>query len=114
MVGAAGPLSNIIVAVFFGLTIRFADALTLPSQFIQISAMIVALNLVLAIFNLVPIPPLDGSKVLFALLPHRAYNLQVFFEQYGLLLLLLFIFFLSDIILPIAALLFRLITGIIF
>lgn len=111
LVGAAGPLSNILVALVFGLLLRFGGGLGLPPQFLQISIFIVFLNLILAIFNLIPIPPLDGSKVLFALLPERAYDLETFFEKYGLIILLLFIFFLSGIILPVAAFLFRLVTG---
>ena len=92
LVGAAGPLSNVLVALVFGLIIRFLGpdlSLALSPAFLRIVVFIVFLNLVLAIFNLVPIPPLDGSKVLFALLPARAQNLQIFFEQYGILLLLL-------------------------
>ena len=114
MVGAAGPLANLLIALVFGLLVRFSQALSLPSQFIQISATIVALNLVLAIFNLVPIPPLDGSKVLFAFLPDRARDLEIFFERYGIIILLIFIFFFSGIILPIASFLFKLITGLSF
>lgn len=114
LVGAAGPLSNVLIALVFGLLIRFGGVLDLPPQFLQIALFITFLNLVLAIFNLVPIPPLDGSKVLFALLPDRAQNLKVFFEQYGIFLLLFFIFFLSGIILPVAYFLFRFITGLSF
>ena len=111
LVGAAGPLANILIALVFGALIRFADALALPPQFLQIAIFIVFLNLILAIFNLVPIPPLDGSKVLFTFLPDRARDLEVFFERYGLILLLLFIFFFSGVILPVAYFFFRLITG---
>lgn len=111
LVGAAGPLSNVLIAVVFGLLIRFGGALALPVQFLQIALFIVFLNLILAVFNLVPIPPLDGSKVLFVVLPDRARDFELFFERYGLILLLLFIFFLSGIILPIASFLFKFITG---
>lgn len=113
LVGAAGPLSNVAVALVFGFAVRFSGELALPSQFAQISASIAALNLILAFFNLVPIPPLDGSKILFAMLPsgESAMRLRAFFEQYGIILLLLFIFFFSGVILPIAFFFFRLITG---
>jgi len=112
LVGAAGPLSNILLAVIFGFFIRFGGAYAfLPPAFFQIASFIVFLNLVLAIFNLVPIPPLDGSKVLFAFLPDRAYEIQRFMERYGIILLLIFIFLLSGIIIPIADFLFRVITG---
>ncbi len=113
LVGAAGPLSNIAIALVFGFAVRFSGELALPLQFAQISASIAALNLILAFFNLVPIPPLDGSKILFAMLPsgESAMRLRAFFEQYGIILLLIFIFFFSGVILPIAFFAFRLITG---
>jgi len=112
LVGAAGPLSNIFLAVVFGFFIRFGGSYSFfPPAFFQIASFIVFLNLVLAIFNLVPIPPLDGSKVLFALLPGKAYEIQRFMERYGIILLLAFIFLLSGIIIPIADFFFRAITG---
>ena len=69
IVAIAGPASNILIAVIFGLLIRFSGILGLPTAFVQLSISVVLINLVLAIFNLIPIPPLDGSKVLFAFLP---------------------------------------------
>ena len=112
LVGVAGPLSNIFLAVIFGFFIRFSGAYAFfPPAFFQIASFVVFLNLVLAIFNLAPIPPLDGSKVLFAFLPGRAYEIQRFMERYGIILFLAFIFLLSGIIIPIADFLFRIITG---
>lgn len=118
LVGVAGPAANISIAVFFGLLIRFlpvwgsnAVGAFLPN-FINIAGIIVLLNLVLAFFNLVPIPPLDGSKLLFAFLPYQWRGIQFFLEQYGFILLLLFIFFFSHWLFPIVLFAFRLITGI--
>lgn len=112
LVGAAGPLSNAVIAIFFGLLIRFSSYLTfLPGAFFQITLYITFLNIVLAVFNLVPIPPLDGSKVLFALFPKISFRAQALMERYGIILLLVFIFFLSGAVLPIASFFFRLITG---
>ncbi len=112
VVGAAGPISNIIIAIVFGMIIRFSGYLSfLPGPFFQIALYITFLNIVLAVFNLVPIPPLDGSKVLFALFPKISFKAQAFMERYGIILLLVFIFFLSGIVLPIASFIFRLITG---
>ena len=117
MVGAAGPLANISLAIIFGLVIRFSALVPagVPHEFIgnfiSIAAAISLLNLVLAIFNLVPIPPLDGSKVLFALLPYRWKSVEVMFNQYGFFILLIFIFFFAQLLVPIIDFLFRLIVG---
>jgi len=113
VVGISGPAANLLVALFFGLLLRFGAAYAfLPVASMQIITLIVFINILLAIFNLVPVPPLDGSKVLFAVLPHQWQHIRIFFERYGFFILLFFIFFLWRFILPIIAALFRLITGI--
>lgn len=111
LVGIAGPLSNFLIAIVFGLLIRFSGILNLPAAFLQIAFFIAFLNLILAVFNLVPIPPLDGSRVLFALLPVHSLEFQEALERYGIFLLLIFIFFLSRFIVPIVTFLLRLLTG---
>jgi Zn-dependent protease len=111
LVGVAGPVSNIAIAIVFGLLVRFSDVLALPGAFIEIVLLIVFLNLILAVFNLVPIPPLDGSKVLFAVLPAGSLEAQAFLERYGIILLLVFIFFFSWIIVPVVATFLQIITG---
>jgi len=110
LVGLAGPLSNISVALFFGALIRLNTGF-LSLAFVDIAVYVVFINLILAIFNLVPIPPLDGSKLLFALIPYRYSHIQAKMEQYGLILLIFFIFFLFQFIVPIVLGLFQLITG---
>lgn len=118
MVGVAGPLSNILVAIFFGLFVRFRNVAllaNLDSSFFVIAQGIVILNLGLALFNLIPIPPLDGSKVLFAFLPRTSIDFEIFLERYGMLVLLFVIVLmpglLLNLILPAAQFLFNLITG---
>ncbi|MFA6000261.1 MAG: site-2 protease family protein [Candidatus Paceibacterota bacterium] len=113
-VAAAGILANIFMAVIFGLLIRFTLNSDLPAGFYVITSSIVITNLALAIFNLVPIPPLDGSKILFSILPESFYSFMVVMEQYALIILLIFIFYLSDYLRPILGFLYSLITGIAF
>ncbi|MFZ2484841.1 MAG: site-2 protease family protein [Minisyncoccia bacterium] len=114
LVAAAGPASNIVMAIIFGLLLRFSIASGSPlagPASIEIVSMIVFINILLAIFNLTPIPPLDGSKLVFAIFPDKLQQMRVFFERYGLMLVLFFIFFLWQFIFPVILFLFRLITG---
>ncbi|KKQ57085.1 MAG: Peptidase M50 [Parcubacteria group bacterium GW2011_GWA2_38_13] len=106
-VAFAGPASNILMALIFGMMIRFLDA----GQFSEFLAIIVYANLLLAVFNLVPIPPLDGSKILFAILPSQFNDLKIYFEAYGWVLLLFFALFFFNLLIPIIEFLFELITG---
>jgi len=67
LVSVAGVLANLLIAIIFGLLIRFSPFLisvSLIGPFLKIASIIVILNLVLVLFNLIPIPPLDGSKIL--------------------------------------------------
>lgn len=82
----AGPFSNFLLAIIFGLIIRL-DVLPGPWQIILLA--IVTINLFLGIFNLIPIPPLDGSKLLY---PFISYESQTTMERYGPWLLLAVIF----------------------
>lgn len=71
IVAAAGPLTNLGLALFFGLLVRFGAEAGLQPDFIQLAQIIVYVNILLALFNMIPIPPLDGSKVLSTILPYR-------------------------------------------
>ena len=109
-VALAGPASNIALALVFGSLIRF---LPLSQSFTTIFGLIVLVNLSLAIFNLIPIPPLDGSKILFAFLPLSMMHIRYFLERFGFLLVILFVIFLGGIISPIISTLFTLFTGLV-
>jgi len=111
-VAIAGPLSNIIIALVFGLFLRFYVN-SLPDATLNILAVLVEVNIVLAVFNMVPLPPLDGSKVLLNILPFRmAAKIRPYFERYGLVLTLVFILFLWQYSTPLIVGLFGAITGI--
>jgi Zn-dependent protease len=107
-VALAGPFSNLFIALFFGLLMRFFD---LPIRFYDFFSIIVVLNLLLAIFNLVPIPPLDGSHLLFSLLPERTLRIQQFFFQYGIFILILFIYLVFPLIYPLIFWIYQIIVG---
>lgn len=91
-VGAAGPLANFIVALVLGLVVRFLPL----SNFSLLLTIVIYANILLAVFNLVPIAPLDGSKLLYALLPDRYYKFKIWLERYGFFILLFFMFYLFD------------------
>lgn len=113
MVAAAGPLSNFLIAIVFGLIIRFSSELGINSvAFLSLSASIVFLNIILGVFNLVPIPPLDGSKVLFSILPAKLGYIQENLERYWPIALVVFVLFLWQFIAPVARFLFSFIVGI--
>lgn len=69
IVAAAGPAANIFIALVFAALLRSADILQLSDAFLSLAVQIIILNVFLAFFNLVPIPPLDGSKILPKFLP---------------------------------------------
>jgi len=96
LVSLAGPISNLILA-FVGITIVYLLTLIpVGSEFLFIILqglvdffiIFAILNIGLAVFNLIPIPPLDGSKILFSLLPNRTYLKLLQVEQYGFLILI--------------------------
>ncbi len=110
IVAAAGPATNILIALIFGLLLRFLPLGTVPESFSSILALIVFINILLAVFNLVPIPPLDGSKILFSFLPYHS-PFRAFLEKSSILFVLIFIFFLWRFISPLVFIIFHLITG---
>ena len=110
LVAGAGPLSNIVLAIIFGLGIRFIAPLG-SGPFAEILATIVLVNLTLAFFNLIPIPPLDGSKILWSVLPARFMHIRESLEQFGFFAVLLFALVLWKFITPVIFWIFLLITG---
>jgi Zn-dependent protease len=88
VVALAGPLANLVLAALCAIPLRFSAASLLGGAYEEVLSAIVVWNCVLAIFNLVPIPPLDGANVLYGLLPPRQQYSWRTYQQYGPFLLL--------------------------
>ncbi len=111
-VALSGPLANLSVALFFGLIIRFFPQL-IPGGTIFL-VYIVFINILLAVFNLIPIPPLDGSHVLFSFFPRIESKVKGIFSRIGLLalpLVFIFVIIFFPVILRVVFFVFRTITG---
>jgi len=96
LVAAAGPAVNMLLAFIFAMIIRSAGLLNLSASFVELASYIVYINILLACFNMIPFPPLDGSKILMAFLPFSAqqkYRTMIAsIERYGFFVTFLFIF----------------------
>ncbi len=101
LVGLAGPLSNVLLAVIAGVIMRTLLVMGISNEFLfYLLASIIFINILLIVFNLLPIPPLDGSKVLFTFLPISDHT-KMALEQYGFVFLFVFLFFFSAILEPV-------------
>jgi Zn-dependent protease len=92
-VAVAGPAANILLVIIFSLVLRFGLAgnfLNPPAA--GLLGLIVLINLALAIFNLLPVPPLDGSKILVSFLPYSARQAEEFFYRYQFILFIILLF----------------------
>jgi len=112
-VSLAGPVSNFLLAIVFGLILRFIpENIILANPGILLSlGFIVSINIWLAVFNLIPVPPLDGSWILFSFLYPKFENVKIFLRQYGTVVLVLLILFGGSAWFAITSILFQLITG---
>lgn len=91
-VALAGPGANLAIALIFGLILRFFLAF-IPESLASAFSFIVYLNILLAVFNLLPIPPLDGSHILFTFLPYSMQKMKIFLIRFGFSILIFLIFF---------------------
>lgn len=97
LVSIAGPLSNVlfafVIATLYPFLLVFMPSLFGVSTFLGgLFFACISINISFAVFNLIPFPPLDGSKILFSVLPNHIYNTFLTYERYGTILLLLLSF----------------------
>ena len=115
-VAVAGVFTNFCVAIVFGIFFRLGVMFGFANDaFIYIVSLVIFANIGLAIFNLIPVPPLDGSKILFSILPESFRPVRAFLESYGFFLVLILVIFLwkYDFISPLMTSLYTLLTGVI-
>jgi len=92
-VALAGPAANLALAVLFGLVLRFLPASFGVSTLPSLLSFVVQINLLLAIFNLIPIPPLDGHWLLLTFLPDKFAAFKLFIVRYSLIIFVVFLLF---------------------
>ena len=89
-VAIAGPISNFSIAIVFGIIIRFCVYFQIY-PLVELFGIVVYLNILLGLFNLIPIPPLDGSWILFRFFPYKWEGIKIMLQQYGFFILIIFI-----------------------
>jgi len=113
IISLAGPLTNLTLAVIFSLVFRlFVSLGQMSESLMEIFLAIILVNLVLGLFNLVPLPPLDGFKIFSNLLPRGFAHIRDFLEKFGFIFVLIFIFFGWTYISPIIVKVFEFLVGI--
>jgi Zn-dependent protease len=112
-VALAGPATNLLTAAAFAVVVRlgYVGVFPLSPVLAGLLAYGVLINIWLALFNLVPIPPLDGSKILFLFIKEENHQLRLMLQRYGIVLLIFFIFFGVQIIYPLAQFLIGIFLG---
>lgn len=99
LVGIAGPLSNLALACLAGLVFQIAPISSIT--ILDGIAIFTLINIALFVFNMIPFPPLDGSRLLYAFAPEPLQRIMLAIEQMGFMAILLFIFFGFQFIAPI-------------
>jgi Zn-dependent protease len=115
-VSIAGPMANlifgIICLVLYVVVFKFT-ALEQNNLLVMFLPNLAFINFILMVFNLIPVPPLDGAQVLFALLPHRYDQIKIVLQQYGMFILLLILFIGVGFVFTISSVIFNLFLNII-
>jgi Zn-dependent protease len=96
LVSIAGPASNFAMVIVFSLLLKFVYplfGLGAENALFQFLYFLIIIDAILMVFNLLPIPPLDGSKLLFAVLPRSLDNVKIFLQRYGFFILIALVLF---------------------
>lgn len=109
-VALAGPLTNFGIALVFAMMARFFVGI-FPEQAISLIIVVVWVNIALGVFNMIPVPPFDGSKLLLNLLPYRYRYVFDYMERYWFAILLIIVLFAGQIVSPLVRILFSLFMG---
>ena len=112
IVAAAGPLANLFLALFFSFVLHgsFFQSFLSPSV-IPIIAGAILINITLFVVNMIPLPPIDGSKIVFSLIPYRYNYVVEFMERYQLVLILFVILFLDLVLSRLIWIIYYLLVG---
>lgn len=100
LVGLAGPFTNLVLAFIAGLFAKYSGLVTGPGPLANFIAIFIAINVGFFVFNMIPFPPLDGSRVLYAFAPEPLQKLMQTIESFGLIAIGLFIFLIIPMISP--------------
>jgi Zn-dependent protease len=113
LVGLAGPASNFVLALLSAVVLRLVIYRGLGEFTFLLLQRMVELNVVLGVFNLVPIPPLDGSRLLSIFLPQRHQGIVYFLDQYGIFFLLALLIFAPGLLSPFFNAIIRFVYGLV-
>lgn len=99
LVAAAGPLANFLIAIFAAIILRLGVFATNP-RLVEFFSFLAITNIALAVFNLIPVPPLDGSKLLSAVLPEFGRRVFDYLERFGPIVIFVLLLFVFNLISP--------------
>lgn len=112
-IGIAGPLANFSLAVASALLLKFIRSTEMLVLFAPIASYLMVINVILGVFNLIPVPPLDGSHIIGGILPREMFYRYERMAPYGFIIIIFLLYsgILNAILMPIVSLILRLLGG---